>query len=95
MATNLSFMDFLIKLPPDVIRNKIIDAYVADFLNEDQDFNDFRKLINELIVEGYNRNGITCLILHESTQKFIKNKIILKKDSPFLHAALANPISLN
>jgi len=88
-------MDFLITLPPDVIRNKIIDVYVADFLNEDQEFKVFRKLVVDLISEGYNRNGILCLILHESTQKFIKNKIVLRKDSPFLQAALANPISLN
>ena len=88
-------MDFLITLPPDVIRNKIIDVYVADFLNEDQEFKEFRKLVVDLISKGYNRNGITCLILHESTQKFIKNKIVLRKDSPFLQAALANPISLN
>ncbi len=88
-------MNILITLPPDVIRNKIIEVYVTDFLNVDQDFKEFRKLVVDLISEGYNRDGITCLILHESTQKFIKNKIVLRKDSPFLQAALAKPISLN
>jgi hypothetical protein len=88
-------MDFLITLPPDVIRNKIIDAFVTDFVKGDHHFHSCRKLINELLAEGYSRNGITCLFLHESTQKFIKNKIVLKKDSTFLQAALANPICLN
>lgn len=88
-------MDFLITLPPDVIRKQIIDAYVADILEGNTELSNVSVIVNDLLSKGYNRLGINCLFMHETTAKFIKNKIRLKRDSEFISAAFSFPICLN
>lgn len=88
-------MDFLITLPPELVRTKIIDAYVDDIVSGNSELPHVNRLVNELIAQGYNRMGISCLFMHETTVKFIRNKIRLKIDSDFINAAFAFPLCQN
>ncbi|TNE72412.1 hypothetical protein EP331_07185 [bacterium] len=88
-------MNLLIQLPPEVKRKEMIEAWVSAFVNQENGFDNFQQIVHELIDEGYSSHGINCFFLHESTQKFIKNKIVLKRNTPFIEAALFHPISLN
>lgn len=88
-------MQIVIQLPPEIKRNEMIEAWVSGIINQENGFTDFQQLVNKLIDEGYSGLGINCFFLHETTQKFIKNKIVLRKHTPFIEAALYHPISLN
>lgn len=88
-------MQIVIQLPPEIKRNEMIEAWVTGIINQENGFTDFQQLVNKLIDEGYSGLGINCFLLHETTQKFIKNKIVLRKHTPFIEAALYHPISLN
>lgn len=88
-------MNFLIQMPPEIIRDKMIEAWVKGFESTEIGFYEYQELMPKLISEGYSCHGISCFFLHKSTQKFIKNKIMLRRKTPFIEAAIFHPICLN
>ena len=88
-------MNFVIQLPPEIVRNQMIEAWVSGLIDSEADFTRYQELVRKVIEEGYSSHGINCFFMHESTQKFIKNKIILKRHTQFIEAALFHPICQN
>lgn len=88
-------MNFLIQLPPEIARKQMIDAWVQCFLSNENAFDEFNSLVAKMVEAGSSVHGISCFFIHDSTQKVIKNKIVLKRQSPFIEAALFHPICLN
>lgn len=86
-------MNLIIKLPPKKERDDIIDAWIDGLLSSN--YKDFSTKVGGLIDNGLSTHGITCLVLHETTTKVVKNRISDQSDSPWIEAAFEAPISLN
>jgi len=86
-------MNLIIKLPPKEEREDIIDAWIDGLLSSD--YEHFSSKVGGLINDGFSTHGITCLVLHETTTKVVKNRITDQSDSPWIDAAFEAPISLN
>lgn len=87
-------MNLIIKLPPKAERDDIVKAWVSGIRQNDQ-FSEFKALLQEMVDSGFNHNGIACLFLHESTTRLIRQELSREMHSELLDVALNLPIGFN
>lgn len=86
---------FKIQLPPEAERLEIARAWVDSVLSANQNYDDFFEIVGKIIDAGYSNHGISCFIMHDTTQRFIRNRINMERKSDWLIPILESPICLN
>ena len=87
-------MNYVIKLPPRSRRDDIVSAWVEDVLN-DHEYRNLRQALQDLIEDGFHRDGVMFMFLHRNTHEIARKKISEQSRYELADVAFNSPISLN